>query len=253
MDSIISSMDINMASSHGSSRSDPVPCMPSPQHRPMNCELPSLLPGLLPGDPAQSLLLYDPTAPLETTACVYSSKCQTHPDTSVSAESWTFPVPPLSRAYSTPDKGISAINGFAQPHGYAVTVLRSNVSEEGVKQTVHLICEHARKGKQEDHAPMKESHTRALSCQFTATLRPDLATGNWRLTVQNTTHSHGPSVASTHPVHRTRELLQQEDFIIAALRQGRAVSQILTDIREANPESCLIPRDFCNIRWKLRD
>lgn len=124
--------------------------------------------------------------------------------------------------------------------------------------TIGQACQHSSfrqraKGKQEDHAPMKESHTRALSCQFTATLRPDLATGNWRLTVENTTHSHGPSVASTHPVHRTRELLQQEDFIIAALRQGRAVSQILTDIREANPESCLIPRDFCNIRWKLRN
>lgn len=236
-----------------SNRSGPAPdSVPSPRYRPMKNESPSLPSG----DPARSVILYDPTAPLETTASFYASESRasseypTHPDSTVTTESWTFPLPPLSQTFSTSDEGVSAINDFARPYGYAVSTLRSKFTAKGVKKTVHLVCDHTRKQTTEVRNAVNHP-TRALSCQFAVALRLDLAANLWRLTIRNATHNHGSSGPSTHPIHRRRELLQYEESIRAAFRQGRTVRQILTEIREADPESCLTSRDLYNAKWRL--
>ena len=165
-------------------------------------------------------------------------------------------LPPTDRTYTTSDEAKDAINDFLRPRGYAVTIRRSKTTKKGVKKTVRLICDHGRR--REAYAyrllPKKRVNTttKALECPFSMALRRDLGTDLWHVTIENPSHNHEPSPASTHAVQRTLELTHKREQIITALKLGRTTRQIMAELHKADPDTAIIPRDIYSIRLKLK-
>ncbi|KAJ5135023.1 uncharacterized protein N7515_004301 [Penicillium bovifimosum] len=177
---------------------------------------------------------------------------------------YTFPLPPLDQHFNTAEEGRKAINTFAAPHGWAVTSIRSKATKKGVKKTIRLICDRGHAVKADKNGPglanddspgpakkRRKTTTLALGCPFKMALRLDLKTDLWGITLEHATHNHPSSHASTHPIHRALELTQRNAEVDNAIQQGHTTSQILTEIREADPETILVPRDIHNRRRKL--
>jgi hypothetical protein len=80
-------------------------------------------------------------------------------------------------------------------------------------------------------------------------LRLDQVSNNWSLEVLEATHNHGPSTAVTaHPAHRIAALLPETRALISTLSRSRlSPSQILTTLRQSDPEIPLVPKDIANI------
>ena len=170
-----------------------------------------------------------------------------------STPSFTFPLPPIDQTYPTSEEAIVSINTFARPHGYAVTSKRSKNTKKGVKKAVYLCCDRGRTYVPQDLEKKRRTTTLANNCPFAITLRLDLHTDIWRLTIENPTHNHESSPPSTHAIQRSLELTHKKDEIENALRQGRTTRQILTELREADTESAITARDIYNTRKKLHD
>ncbi|KAJ5441771.1 hypothetical protein N7491_004177 [Penicillium cf. griseofulvum] len=156
--------------------------------------------------------------------------------------------------FRTREEGIAAINEFARPHGYAVTSRRSKTTKKGVVKTIRLICDRGRVPAEVTEEPLakrRNTNTLATGCPFRIALRLNLTTDHWHLTIENPTHNHLPSPASTHTTQRAIELTHKKDKVENAIRQGRTTRQILTKLREADPESTIIAQDIYNTRKKL--
>ncbi|KAJ5796864.1 uncharacterized protein N7518_005404 [Penicillium psychrosexuale] len=168
----------------------------------------------------------------------------------------TMALPPTDRTYATSDEAKDAINDFARPHGYAVTIRRSKTTKRGVKKTVRLICDRGRRPDACEHRPQPKkrinTNTMALECPFSMALRRDHGTGLWHVTIENPSHNHQPSPASTHAVQRTRELTHKREQIVTALRLGRTTRQIMAELHEADPDTAIIPRDIYSTRFRLK-
>jgi hypothetical protein len=85
-------------------------------------------------------------------------------------------------------------------------------------------------------------------------LRKDKVSSNWSLEVLEAIHNHGPSIAITaYPVHRIAALTPETRASISTLSHtGLLPNQILTLLRDSNPEIPLISKDIANITQKLR-
>ncbi|KAJ5855723.1 uncharacterized protein N7529_009667 [Penicillium soppii] len=163
----------------------------------------------------------------------------------------TMPLPPLTDTYNSPEEGIAAINAFGRNHGYAVSTLRSKTTKKGVKKTIYICCDRGRTYRDRGGEHKRQSITLAINCPFAISLRLDQPTGIWSLSVENSSHNHHPSPPSTHAIHRTQERAIKADDIQKGFQVGLPTRQILTTLREENPDSCIIARDIHNYRRKL--
>ncbi|KAJ5243941.1 hypothetical protein N7489_004037 [Penicillium chrysogenum] len=178
------------------------------------------------------------------------------PSTETPSETFTFPILPVNQQFRTHEEAREAVNTFARPHGYAVTSIRSKFTKKGVKKTVPLICDRGREPETNTDEPRPQKRQRStlrLRCPFKMTLRLNLLTGLWYLTIENPVHNHPPSPASTHPIQRALDLDNKRDNVENRLRQGYTTKQIVTELREADPDTILVPRDIYNTRRKLSD
>ena len=85
-------------------------------------------------------------------------------------------------------------------------------------------------------------------------LRQDRVSSNWSLEVLEVIHNHGPSTAAiAHPARRIPALSPATRVSISTLsRAGISPSQILTILRDTEPEISLIPKDIANLTQKAR-
>ena len=139
-----------------------------------------------------------------------------------STPSFTFPLPPLNRQYSTYEEAREAVNTFARPYGYAVISIRSKFTKKGVKKTVPLIYDRGRPLHNDDldlDKPHKRRRTTTLRLgyPFKITLRLHLEIGLWHLTIENPTYNHKPSPVSTHPIQRALDLTYKKSELAHAL------------------------------------
>ena len=164
-----------------------------------------------------------------------------------------MPPPPTDAQYDSLELAVTAINDFARKCGYAVSVLRSKRTKQGIKKTVRLCCDRGRvyRPRQDASSRVRQSTTLAIECPFAISLRLQHDTNTWLITYENTSHNHGPSPASTHHIQRTLELSRKSENIHSQLRQGLTTRQVLTGLRSDDPDSCLISRDVHNCRKKL--
>ena len=176
------------------------------------------------------------------------------PSTETLSETFTFPIPPIGSEYSTPEEGLAAINTLGRTHGYAVSSIRTKFTKKGVKKTIRLRCDrgHVPRDRPND-SPERKRQTTILQneCPFGVSLRLNQTTSTWFLTVENVSHNHRPSPTSTHPVQRSNELSTIQADIQKHFKQGVPTRQILTSIRNENPDSYIIPRDIYNFRRKV--
>ncbi|KAI9043970.1 uncharacterized protein KD926_002349 [Aspergillus affinis] len=165
---------------------------------------------------------------------------------------YTFPLPPLDQQYDTPEQGITAINAFARPHSYAVSILRSKRTKKGVMKTVRLCCDRGRayRDRTAGNKRQRQSNTLAIECQFSISLRLQKS-NTWRLTVENSTYNYETSPVSTHVAHRIAEVSNKAEDIRKQLDQGLLTRHILTAFRKEDRDSSITAQDIYNLRRKF--
>ncbi|KAJ5307511.1 hypothetical protein N7476_008167 [Penicillium atrosanguineum] len=164
----------------------------------------------------------------------------------------TFPLPSLQPKYDTSELAFIAVNTFAKPYGYALTRKRSKTTKKGVMKTVRLGCDRGRRyiGHTREERIRKTS-TLANQCPFSMSVRLNLQSDTWYLTVEDETHNHLPSPGITHPVHRRLKYVRKAIWIYDLIRQGIHPRHIITTLRNDDPDSTIQPRDIYNIRGRL--
>ncbi|KAJ5117506.1 hypothetical protein N7448_011138 [Penicillium atrosanguineum] len=146
----------------------------------------------------------------------------------------TFPLPSLQPKYDTSELAFIAVNTFAKPYGYALTRKRSKTTKKGVMKTVRLGCDRGRRyiGHTREERIRKTS-TLANQCPFSMSVRLDLQSDTWYLTVEDETHNHLPSPGITHPVHRRleypRDIYNIRGRLIREYLNGRTPIQALME------------------------
>ncbi|KAJ6131685.1 hypothetical protein N7471_006900 [Penicillium samsonianum] len=147
----------------------------------------------------------------------------------------SMPIPPLDQQFSSPEEGIAAINTFAR-----------------VKKTVRLCCDRGRTHRDRlDHDRQRQTTTIANDCPFSLSLRLNLETNTWSLTMENGTHNHEPTPASTHAAQRSQELSEKTEDIRKELEMGLPTRKILTGVLNNDLASCLTSRDIYNLRRRV--
>ncbi|KAJ5264490.1 hypothetical protein N7505_007283 [Penicillium chrysogenum] len=173
-----------------------------------------------------------------------------------------MPLPPANKQYNDPELALEEINDLIKDSGYAVTSRRTKTTKRGVKKTVRICCDRGRTNPHDnDDDPDSEASqpsgnqrkttTIAADCPFSVSLRFSQLTNTWIFTIENESHNHGPSPASTHNIQRKLEVKRKLDIITQQLKQGPATRQIITSLRESDPNSCIIPKDINNLRMQL--
>ena len=100
-------------------------------------------------------------------------------------------------------------------------------------KTVRLCCDRGRayRDRTAGNERQRQSNTLAIECQFSISLRLQ-ASNTWRLTVENSTHNHEASPASTHVAHRVAEVSNKAEDIRKQFDQGLSTRHILTALRK---------------------
>ncbi|KAJ5555653.1 hypothetical protein N7535_008087 [Penicillium sp. DV-2018c] len=165
---------------------------------------------------------------------------------SIPAEPIKMPLPPLDQQFQTDTEGYIALNNYARQHGYALVTSHSKRTKKGVKKTVRLRCDrYGPPGPQPRHTDetslARNTGTRDNGCPFGISLRLNLDSQLWNITVENSSHNHGPSQASTHPILRRIEIRQKKETIQHQLKQGISASKVLSGIRDKEPDTCNTP------------
>jgi hypothetical protein len=82
----------------------------------------------------------------------------------------------------------------------------------------------------------------------------DEITGAWTTNITSSDHNHDAVVAlSALPHHRLAAITPEERLNVSNMVQlGHSPSAILNALRQANPDSCLVPRDIYNLLYTLR-
>jgi hypothetical protein len=134
----------------------------------------------------------------------------------------TLPLPPLDQQFETEEAGYTTLNNFARQYGYALVSTRSKRTKKGVKKTVRLRCDRysavPHEPNDSGHYPndsvrypndsgQRRSITLSNECLFAISLRLQLDTQLWYITVENLSHNYSLSPISTHPIHRRNELV----------------------------------------------
>jgi hypothetical protein len=163
-------------------------------------------------------------------------------------------LPPLHILYETAQAAIDTINDLVKEEGFAFVRKRSKKTKSGDEKKVVLQCDRGGRyvSRIKDEDRKRKTRTKAISCPFQLSIRRTDDSGQYcRITVENDTHTHEPSMPTTHQVQRQRELLIKKRTIVSQLHLQIPTRQIITSIRDNDPGSCLLPVDINNLRMKL--
>lgn len=114
-------------------------------------------------------------------------------------------------------------------------------------QYLEAACSHEENTNEDDEnepIPRKcrRITTLRLGYPFQMAVRLVIGTCLWHLTVEIPTHNRQPSPASPHPIQRALDLTHKKAVVANAIQQGRTSKEILTELRETDPDTILIPR-----------
>ena len=164
-------------------------------------------------------------------------------------------VPLPEAVYPDPATGFAAIQAHAKAHGYALFRRTSNTTK------VIYTCDRAGKYDPRGKDPnihgskqRKGTGSKKCGCLMRVELRQDNVLSSWMVKVLEPIHNHGPSVSNTaHTAHRVAALAPDIHALISTLSSaGLSPGQVLTVLRQSNPDIALTPKDIGNLTQKDR-
>jgi hypothetical protein len=163
-------------------------------------------------------------------------------------------APPPEAIYPDTATAITAIQEHAKAHGYALFRRDKKASRE------LWACDRAGKynpkGKGAAHLSKQRASTgsKKCDCLMRVELRLDSISTTWSLRVLEKSHNHTPSSAITaHPAYRIAAISSDTRSIINNMsRSGLSPAQILSTLRNSDPDVPLIPKDIANITQQAR-
>jgi hypothetical protein len=164
-------------------------------------------------------------------------------------------APPPEATYPDIATAFAAIQTHAKAHGYAV--FQRDKRANKVVYTCDRAGQYDSKGKDpHTHSTKRRKGTgsKKCGCLMKVILRLDKVLNTYTLEVLEALHNHGPSAATVaHPAHRVAALVPETRAQISSLTSaGFLPGQILTALREADPEVTLISKDIANLAQKSR-
>jgi hypothetical protein len=162
---------------------------------------------------------------------------------------------PLEAIYPDPATAFTAIQEHARAHGYAF--YRRDKKPSRVLYTCDRARKYDPKGKDTATHQSKQragTGSKKCNCPMRVELRLDSISGNWILKVLEKGHNHTPSSALTaHPAHRIAAISSDTRASINNMSQsGLLPAQILSVLRNSDPELPLIPKDIASITQQSR-
>jgi hypothetical protein len=164
------------------------------------------------------------------------------------------PAPPVGQYASTDDiKG--ALQAHARDNGYAISVDSKTPERAG------WICskggKYNDKNKSHDVHPTKRRRntgTTKTGCPFRVRATYNKIDAIWTSVIVNPDHNHDAAVSISALLHhRLGAITDAERENVAKMSQlGHSPTAILTALRHANPNLCLVPRDIYNLLYGLR-
>jgi hypothetical protein len=146
------------------------------------------------------------------------------------------------------------IHAFTRNHGYALTSQRTIFDKDKNLIKIYLQCDRGGSFKptvNEDER-VRQKLTRHTECPFSSYLRFYKGFGGWKLVLRDTAHNHGPTLTSSLPTLRAREMLANEDYVKTQLQIGLSTRQIIRGLRHQHEECSLTAQDIYNYRKRLR-
>jgi hypothetical protein len=159
----------------------------------------------------------------------------------------SIPAPP-DAAYNSFNEAYDALRQHGIYNGYGFRIESSRPYRSRIKTRVYYTCD--KRGQYNSQARVRSTSTRTDNCPFRLIIYQK--DSQWMIQVTNNQHSHGPSLnPRTHHVYRRRTPAQKET-IKSLSKAGDAPKQILTAIRQADPETLISSQDIRNERASAR-
>lgn len=158
--------------------------------------------------------------------------------------------PPLPAKFTSREELIQHVRRTAFAEGYAVSIKRSTA---GVK--VHLCCDrggsYRKRNNLSEETRKRVRTSRLIGCPFLVYGKRG-SDGLWALVVQNSQHNHPPSEdMSIHPSYRRLDPDKLEK-VKEMSEAGMPPRQILSRLRQIDPNFLVLSRTIYNARQRLR-
>ncbi len=163
--------------------------------------------------------------------------------------------PPMGELYVSHEELIVAANTWAEAHGYALNIKRSNINKRRIKDKIWLKCD--RGGKCTSSVEQKRLHvdSRLIECLFKAIAKWSLDEVDWLLRIEDSAHNHDSILPESHSALRKLTLINQiKDDIANQSRARITLRQILTALRldSDSNNSMFKAADIYNVKAALR-
>ncbi|XP_077248827.1 L10-interacting MYB domain-containing protein-like [Tasmannia lanceolata] len=157
-------------------------------------------------------------------------------------------IPPPTRYFKSREALLEHVRSFSKTQGYIVTIAKSKKN-----YNVILGCDRGGKYRKrlETFDSQRATCSRVIGCPFEIEGRR-MTDGSWILMVNNGEHNHEASKdISAHPYSRRfsgEDVLRIKEMINAGVQPR----QIITALRNDNPDLLATPRDVYNLKAKIR-
>jgi hypothetical protein len=147
------------------------------------------------------------------------------------------------------------VQEHAVAHGFAVTTLRSKKNKKGEIYKIWLKCDRGGKYRARNLTPENQvrlTSSRCIGCPFSAVGKKN-ELNEWVLSIPEPGHNHPPShTRSAHPSFQQLEAPLYQDQIAQLSQSGSEPRQIMSTLRQANPNLGLITSDIYNARKSIK-
>jgi hypothetical protein len=163
----------------------------------------------------------------------------------------TIPAPPLYQSFSSADEAFDSLQAFGLINDFAVTKRRSTKDRRtGSLRYIDIVCDRDRTTENQSQG-IRVGRSRRLDYPFIARLKLNTVFETWSLTVQESSHNHGPPAISVLPAHRRGELRRWYDQVVGMLNEGLPIRYITSILRREGSAPLIRARDLYNLRYRV--
>ncbi|KAB8078285.1 hypothetical protein BDV29DRAFT_152814 [Aspergillus leporis] len=136
----------------------------------------------------------------------------------------TIPAPPLYQSFSSADEAFDSLQAFGLINDFAVTKRRSTKDRRtGSLRYIDIVCDRDRTTENQSQG-ICVGRSRRPDYPFIARLKLNTVFETWSLTVQESSHNHGPAAISVLPAHRRGELRRWYDQVVGMLNEEISIT-----------------------------